>query len=444
MSILVKNPHYKKAMLFCISICVLTYVKSYFNITFLAYVILLLLIICILSVKIECVLSVMLFLLPWAGILKVNSSSMTFMTLVLPFVFLRILISLKSELKINHLTLTILIFLVAFSLTSSFFSGNAIGISAFGFFILLSYLLLLQSNKELLPATKETTYLFNISLILAFASGTVLQVLPHMREHFKSSHVTGETIVNRFSSLNYDPNYNALQILMGISMLMIKISEDRKRNMFDLILLLLLIGIGVLSLSKMYLLMMIILIFVWIITRWESHFSGLRKAAIMTIMVLVTIYLYDKGILKEQINAYAYRLSRVTDMATLTTGRSVIFAEYLNYMLENPNVLLLGSGFTNEAILWKASHNTYIQVVFQIGIFGAVLLIIFIAEFINSMKPVGQNIKLIRFLPLFTLLLGAGALDLLLVDEFVYYVIISGIMLSKGYHSDIGLTELRK
>ena len=55
MSILVKNPHYKKAMLFCISICVLTYVKSYFNITFLAYVILLLLIICILSVKIECV-----------------------------------------------------------------------------------------------------------------------------------------------------------------------------------------------------------------------------------------------------------------------------------------------------------------------------------------------------------------------------------------------------
>lgn len=429
MSILIKNQDYKTAMLFCIAICVLTFVKSYLNITFLAYAIFLLLIICILSVKMECVLSVMLFLLPWAGILKVHSSSMTFFTLILPVVFLRIFISLKRDLKINHLSLTILVFMFALSLISSLCSGNTIGISALGFFILLFYLLLLQSNKELLPAIKEATYLFDISLVLAFASGMVLQVLPHTTEYFKKANIFGESTVNRFSSLNYDPNYNALQIMMGITMLMVKIADDSKRSIFDLILLLLLIGIGFLSLSKMYLFVIIVLLFIWIMSRWGDRISRSRKAAIIIILVLITIYLYYRGILSELINAYVYRFSRVTDITTLTTGRSSIIVKYLNYMLENPIILFFGSGFTNDAILGKASHNTYIQFIYQIGIFGAVLLIVYIIKFIKHMKPVGKRSNIIKFLPLFALLLGAGALDLLLVDEFVYYIIISGIVL---------------
>ena len=107
-------------------------------------------------------------------------------------------------------------------------------------------------------------------------------------------------------------------------MLMIKISEDRKRNMFDLILLLLLIGIGVLSLSKMYLLYDNF-VFVWIITRWEAIFPDYGRSAIMTIRVLQP-YIYMTRDLKAD-KCLRIRLSRVTDMATLTT-EDQLFAEY--------------------------------------------------------------------------------------------------------------------
>lgn len=429
MSILIKNSDYRTAFLLCISICVFAFIKSYLNITLLAYAVLLLIIICIFKVKIKCVLPVMLFLLPWARILKVDSSSITFLTLILPFVLFRILATLKEDLKLDFLSLSLLFFLFSFSLLGSLISGYDLGTSTLGFFVLLFYMLILLSNKELLPSRKETTYLFALSLIIAFAAGMVLQGLPHMREYFKIAHVSGDSFLSRFSSLNFDPNYNALQVAMGISMLMIKMSEDNKRNLSDLVILFLLIGIGILSLSKMFIIMLIALTIIWILSKWDSKISGSRKILIIVFMAVAAIYSYYSGILSEQINAYIYRFASATDISTLTSRRSLIQVNYLNYIFDNPIVLFLGSGFSTNASIGYASHNTYIQIIFQIGIFGAIMLIIFIIKFMQQMKPTGQKLRMNRFLPLISLMLGAGALDLLLMDEFVYYIIICGVVL---------------
>lgn len=429
MSILIKNSDYRTAFLLCISICVFAFIKSYLNITLLAYAVLLLIIICIFKVKIKCVLPVMLFLLPWARILKVDSSSITFLTLILPFVLFRILATLKEDLKLDFLSLSLLFFLFSFSLLGSLISGYDLGTSTLGFFVLLFYMLILLSNKELLPSRKETTYLFALSLIIAFAAGMVLQGLPHMSEYFKIAHVSGDSFLSRFSSLNFDPNYNALQVAMGISMLMIKMSEDNKRNLSDLVILFLLIGIGILSLSKMFIIMLIALTIIWILSKWDSKISGSRKILIIVFMAVAAIYSYYSGILSEQINAYIYRFASATDISTLTSRRSLIQVNYLNYIFDNPIVLFLGSGFSTNASIGYASHNTYIQIIFQIGIFGAIMLIIFIIKFMQQMKPTGQKLRTNRFLPLISLMLGAGALDLLLMDEFVYYIIICGVVL---------------
>src|SRR5699024_8755203 len=69
------------------------------------------------------------------------------------------------------------------------------------------------------------------------------------------------------------------------------------------------------------------------------------------------------------------RLSQADDIESLTTGRSRIWKEYLSYFAEHAELLVFGRGLGAGLINRSASHNTYIDILYYLGIVGGALML---------------------------------------------------------------------
>ena len=60
---------------------------------------------------------------------------------------------------------------------------------------------------------------------------------------------------------------------------------------------------------------------------------------------------------------------------SLTTGRTDIWIDYLDYFIRHPLKTLFGSGMCGFAeVHGRAAHSTYIEMLFHLGIVGSLLL----------------------------------------------------------------------
>ena len=64
------------------------------------------------------------------------------------------------------------------------------------------------------------------------------------------------------------------------------------------------------------------------------------------------------------------RLQGANNLAELTTGRSKIWQDYLENFFEEPIYVLIGRGVNARLIKGKGSHNTYIELIYYLGIIG--------------------------------------------------------------------------
>ena len=80
------------------------------------------------------------------------------------------------------------------------------------------------------------------------------------------------------------------------------------------------------------------------------------------------------------------RIDDASDVNSLTTGRSNIWLSYCEFFLDNPFSTLFGGGF--GAPLWQShgAHNTYIDLIYYLGIIGTVLLALMFNALIKIRK----------------------------------------------------------
>ena len=69
------------------------------------------------------------------------------------------------------------------------------------------------------------------------------------------------------------------------------------------------------------------------------------------------------------------RFDEAADAESLTTGRSYIWSNYMSYLEKNPLVLWFGRGLGAEILNTHAAHNTYIDMLYYLGIVGTAFLI---------------------------------------------------------------------
>ena len=138
------------------------------------------------------------------------------------------------------------------------------------------------------------------------------------------------------------------------------------------------------TLSKSAFLMLILPLMLLLYTKIKKK-NYLLFLCIVIAFALFVIALFSGRI--EFFNGILYRFTNVKDMNSITTGRYNAWQKYLAYLSDNPTVLLLGGGLGANILNGRAAHNTYIDLIYYLGVVGTVLLLVVFSTMIGIKKP---------------------------------------------------------
>lgn len=373
-------------------------------------------------------LALMLFYLPWSPIMKLNSEGNTFYTVGIALFFLFLLFTKEFFANKGILTLSNLLLICAlfvYTMITKLFLGYSLTLDYLMFLFMLilipSYLFVYHKKISF----EVSIIFFSVGIVTAGFSSIVLMDYPNMLDFINISELKAAG-VKRLSGFYGDANFYSAHILVAIGGLLILIMRKKLNVVILLIsLVIILIYLGFLSVSKMFLLLLILILALWGITVFISK-GHLTTKIVIIVTSIIGIYIVNSfQIFTEQINMYLVRFGMVSDVSSLTTGRSNILGEYFTFFKDNPVALLFGQGFTNvyKGELIYAAHNTIIQAIYQLGIIGTLLLIIWLVQlFVLNKKPIEKTSRFNIFVILFAIVCFVPwlSLDVLFADEFFF------------------------
>ena len=217
----------------------------------------------------------------------------------------------------------------------------------------------------------------------------------------------------RFSGLYLDPNYYSISVIFAIALCVMFFTRKEGNRAFWAI------GAGVLTLcgmssySKMFLLALAVVVLIYII-------YGLRtpKLIITTLAILIcggfAIYswMQSSGFLDTMIRRF--------DSDDISTGRFEIWEKYLHHLSESPKTLLFGDGIGASYLSGSAPHNTFIEILYFVGILGGILFVLALLSLFLSKKNDNKR-NLVNFaLPilLFIMIMSLGCMT---INDLMFY-----------------------
>ena len=192
--------------------------------------------------------------------------------------------------------------------------------------------------------------------------------------------------LKRFQGLFVDPNNYMSLVILALALLC-KIRDAGRIGTVSFWLLIVTLAIfGAMSYSKTYLIVLVLLGGIYIIWQFwnKKAFRGMVLATMITIVGAVLL-LWEGSPLAVIMD----RFSTAENLDDLTTGRTELFATYMNVITENAANFLFGVGL-NGQMLSKDPHNLYLEIWY---LFGAVGLVLFTVFFITLMVSVSRRTK---------------------------------------------------
>lgn len=410
---LVKNKIAQKSLLFAIiSVFAITAAQLIGNTIIIAGALLIYLF-TLFTADDETVFPLFLFFLPWSTILKLSPTSISFASIATILIFAKYFILKKFKMKWNILISVLGMAIV--TLISKLIHQYSISPSYFMFFIMLvafPYLLNLIGNKTDFAICVE---FFSIGIILAAITSEIFGSNTNLMQYvavFNQENIG----VTRLCGFYGDPNFYSAQIVTAFGGLLLAIGKKGKNKVLDIILSVALVACGAISVSKSFLICLMLVLALWLVSILfykPSKFIGIMA----TVMVIITISLAS-GAFDSIIEQYMIRFGLSDDISGLTTGRSELWAEYLDFLINNPIDLLFGQGYTSVFnTVHKGSHNTIIQCLYQFGVIGSIVLIAWISTMFTKKINLRKNILLtvVWIIACFSMWMG---LDLLYFDDF--------------------------
>lgn len=373
--------------------------------------------------------NLMLLLLPFSTVLKLNQGSMSVYTVISILVF----IALGMELKTRYDLRSVLIAgcLATGALSSKLLLGNDLSMSFFTFFLFLvlipSYI---KYHGEDIDFEKSAVYLATGVLAASFLS-ILFKNSPGLISYI-NVYEWQKADITRLSGFYGDANYYSAQVLVAISaLLVILINIRSKYKPFVSSLIVGLIYYGSLSVSKSFIILLSLILILWLIAVMFSKISIKQKLAIYIITSFIIIYIATNGILTEQISMYSTRFGMITDASTLSTGRSLIYENYLRYISSNKILLSFGQGLSSiyqYELQGRASHNTLIQMIYQIGLFGTAIMALWLKRLSLLTSKTRNKYGLSGGVQAAMLVIGCIgpwlALDMMFFDDFFYILVV--------------------
>lgn len=186
----------------------------------------------------------------------------------------------------------------------------------------------------------------------------------------------------RFRGLFRDPNYYMTLPVVGLALL-IKLRDCKKIDLLPFLLLgLAMVVLGILTYSKTFLLVLLILAVVYVLWQFRNGKYLLGVGLILVAVLAGDFLLFGEDSPFAVIMARFLSASNISDF---TTGRTDLYAEYLERITDNAFSFLFGAGLGAES-LYMDPHNLYIELVYYLGVIGLALFATFYFSMVHMVR----------------------------------------------------------
>lgn len=276
-------------------------------------------------------------------------------------------------------------------------------------------------------AVSIVDYSFYRKASLALALGVVLSAglfyiapnVPRLQyvvnQMIQTTNIYGANSLTRLSAMAYDPNQYGLYVIIALTVLLRCLFLEGFRNRVMIFLCVILSILGVLTLSKSYLIIFVFL-FVLFSYRLLSATNIRTNYKLLIISLLIIVGALSINSLGTYIDAFIERFM-VSSANDLTTGRTTIWARYIDIIFNNISVLFFGTSISYSLPNYSSPHNFILYMIFHFGILGSLIYVCMIVGILREAKKMyliktDANINITyRFVPLIIYLMYSMTID---------------------------------
>ncbi len=322
----------------------------------------------------ESVLIQIFFVMPMANIFKLSPGTQSFFTiLILAYVVINFVLPRKA---------TALVFILGlYIVVTQLIAGD---FNLFRTIKLICNILFLSSvlNSKVEIRHKEVFLSYIIGNLTASFFGMLNSEIFRIVEYIGEKAVgeirpvDGEEAIIRFAGLYADPNYYAIGIIISMCLLVILYYRSEINPLFAIACTVPMIYFLIQTYSKSALFMMAVPL------AYLMYSLVKRKKYLILLLVTVASIITIMLALSGQIPTLDVIMARIeisnvgsgTDINKLTTGRFNLWITYMNYIINNIRTALFGNSVAAPLIDGRASHNTYIDIFYHLGVVGGGML----------------------------------------------------------------------
>lgn len=376
----------------------------------------------------------LLFFISWVYVIKFDISGYSLLVVLSSFYILLSILTLFLQKQGISKRLLLTYFLFAFyTVAVTIVSGGNL-IAVLGFVLNYSVLFCAILTLDDKAYFRRYTYIYASGLLAASIVRLISYSIPEIDHFIESMTIvntvkTMNSISTRFTGLDLDPNYFSLQVLIAMACLLVLFNLDGKKEKKSIVLLVILAFFGILTYSKMFIITLIVFIMMTFIVFTKNNVkTAIKFSSFIVIICGVALYFfYEKLFEIYWIRFFGSGIS--TD--AITTGRVSSWSLFVNEILQNTKVFVLGAGFGTSFAKVKMAHTMYLSTPYYIGLIGIVLSVLYISslykvlrENVGIMNRPGFQILSINAIPLYIMLIANIGLDSFVMDYFPYHILL--------------------
>ena len=376
--------------------------------------------------------SLLMFLLPFTMIIKLDPSSSSTITyaVILSSLYILLFRIKKINRRVAIYSVLCIGFFILRAYTNIILAIKLIsGICMFVYFV--------ETVKPESFARINLSFIWG--LILSSFLGLYKTEIPQLARYFSDfnmEYIAGET-VSRFSGLYLDPNYFSISIILGIAMC-IALFEARMLIIAKLIIyFVLLIYFGTISYSRSFFLVLGIMVILYTLYK----VTDIRKVFFSLVCIGIILYaLYYVADYTGLLEGVLYRFERGD--ASGGGGRFETWLMYIKYFIESPLSFFIGDGLAAKTIIGGA-HNAILSSIHQFGIIGLLLYSIVLFNILNSTSFVRKR-NLMNYITLIIFVAISMTLDTTFLNDTIYYFMIIWMNLNINFKNRYTLKPSNK
>ncbi|WP_416141399.1 hypothetical protein ACM1TL_00415 [Lysinibacillus capsici] len=376
----------------------------------------------------------LLFFISWVYVIKFDISGYSMLVVLSSFYILLSILTLFLQKQGISKRLLLTYFLFAFyTVAVTIVSGGNL-IAVLGFVLNYSVLFCAILTLDDKAYFRRYTYIYASGLLAASIVRLISYSIPEIDHFIESMTIvntvkTMNSISTRFTGLDLDPNYFSLQVLIAMACLLVLFNLDGKKEKKSIVLLVILAFFGILTYSKMFIITLIVFIMMTFVVFIRNNVKTAIKFSSFIVIICggALYFFYEKLFEIYWIRFFGSGIS--TD--AITTGRVSSWSLFVNEILQNTKVFVLGAGFGTSFAKVKMAHTMYLSTPYYIGLIGIVLSVLYISslykvlrENVGIMNRPGFQILSINAIPLYIMLIANIGLDSFVMDYFPYHILL--------------------